>query len=553
MKRVVIFVCAAVMAVTMAGYQGAQASPAAPGVTSATPTLGNWSACDDLGTGVECSTLTVPLDYAHPDNGKTTTIAVDRIAANPAVPYQGIMLVNPGGPGGSGLGLAPFVRNAVPHNGAAGYDVIGFDPRGVGESQPSLHCDSHYFGANRPNFTPSTKRLLHYWLRKSKGYAAACGRSAAKPLLPFMSTTDVVRDMENFRIAYQAQLQANPILNAAKIPKLDVMNFYGFSYGTYLGQVYATFYPTKVGRFVLDGVVNPSDYWYGANLKQEIYFDRNINVYFRWLARNHKVFHLGTSGKKIRAGLDAELKHLDKHPSAHGRLGPDELTDALLDAGYYVYDWATIGKAYSDLIRHGRGKAIYDMYAAANQGDDNGYAVYDAVQCTDVRRPPLRKQLADARRINKKHPFLAWDNTWYNMPCLTWPAPSRSMIHVTGAAVTGKVLLINETLDAATPYPGALELRSRFPSSRLIAGVNGTTHASSLSGVACVDNRIASFLATGALPARLSGRRADVDCPHVPPPPANGSGRIAARTVGGGAVDNQLHALLEREQRASLF
>jgi pimeloyl-ACP methyl ester carboxylesterase len=547
-KRVVVFVCVAVMAVTVAGYQGAQATPAAPAAAGAT--IGSWSACGS-GGGVECSTLTVPLDYAHPDNGRTVKVAVDRVPADPSVPYQGIMLVNPGGPGGSGLGMAPYLRQAVPHGAAAGYDVIGFDPRGVGASVPSLHCNSHYFGSNRPSFTPKTKKLLSYWLRKTQGYAAACGRSSARGLLPFMSTTDVVKDMESFRAAYLTQLQSNPLLNAAKIPKLGVMNFYGFSYGTYLGQVYATFYPTKVGRFVLDGVVNPADYWYGANLKQEIYFDRNIKVFLRWVAAHPRVFHLGTSGRKIRRGLGVELKRLDKHPAAHGRLGPDELIDALLDAGYYVYDWAAIGKAYSDLIRHQRGAALYGMYASSNLGDDNGYAVYTAVQCTDVRRPPLKQQLADARRINKAHPFLAWDNTWYNMPCLTWPARSHARIPVSGAGVTGKVLLINETLDAATPYSGALELRSRFPSSRLIAGLNGTTHASSLSGVGCVDNRIAAFLGTGALPSRLSGRRSDVSCPRVPPPPASSSSRTAARASGGSPAA-LLHSLLERVQASSL-
>ncbi|MCW2753055.1 MAG: putative family peptidase [Marmoricola sp.] len=530
MKRVVVLIVCSVLAITVSGFTGAQAEPVAPAQAAFAPTLAAWASCS--GGGMQCSTLTVPLDYANPDNGKTVKIAVSRVLADPtAGAYQGIMVVNPGGPGGSGLPYANL-QGAVPNGGGMTYDWIGFDPRGVGSSQPSLHCNSHYFGNNRPDFKPSNRRLMRYWIRKTNGYAAACGRSAAKPLLPFMSTRDVVKDMESLRVAYQAQF--NPLLDAAKIAKLDTLNFYGFSYGSYLGQVYATMYPNRVGKFVLDGIVDPTNYWYGANLQQEIFFDRNINVFFNWMARHHSVFHLGRSGKNIRAGFNLVLKQLDKHPLANGRLGPDELTDAMLDAGYYVYDWATIGAAYSDLVRHHHGKALFDMYAAANQGDDNGYAVYDAVQCTDVYRPPFRKQMRDARRINRTHPFLAWDNTWYNAPCFHWPAPSHQRVYVTGARVTGKVLLINETLDAATPYSGALTVRGRFPTSRLIAGVGGTTHASSLSGVACVDDRIASFLATGALPARVSGRRADVNCPHVPPPPANGSSRVAFRMLSAG-------------------
>ena len=147
-----------------------------------------------------------------------------------------------------------------------------------------------------------------------------------------------------------------------------------------------------------------------------------------------------------------------------------------------------------------------------------------------------RKQVKDAWRIHRKRPYLAWDNTWFNAPCRVWPAASHSRLAVNGAATAaggGKVLLVNETLDSATPYSGALKVRSLFPSSRLIEGVGGTTHAGSLSGVGCVDNRIAGFLSTGTLPTRLSGTRADVRCPKVPPPPAS-AGRYAgsARSTG---------------------
>jgi pimeloyl-ACP methyl ester carboxylesterase len=331
--------------------------------------------------------------------------------------------------------------------------------------------------------------------------------------------------MESLRAAYQEQA------TLGKKPKLDVLNYYGFSYGTYLGQVYATLFPTKVGRFVMDGVVNPSTWWYGGNLEQEIGFDRNINIYFRWLAAHPGAFKLGTSAKKIRTGYYRLLKKLDKHPAANKRLGPDELTDAMLSAGYYIYDWVAIGKAYSTLVRTGNGNALFGMYAAGNMGDDNGYAVYLGVQCSDVRRPNWKKQKADAIRLHKKHPFLTWDNTWYNAPCFTWPAPSRSKVAVTGKNVTGKILLISETLDAATAYSGALKVRSLFANSALIAGVGGTTHSSSLSGVGCVDNRIAAFFKNGTLPARVAGNRADVSCPKLAPPSVSKAGRLAGGTT----------------------
>jgi hypothetical protein len=282
--------------------------------------------------------------------------------------------------------------------------------------------------------------------------------------------------------------------------------------------------------------VNPTDYWYGANLKQEKGFDRNLNVFFKWMARHPRAYHLGRDWRTIRHTYNGMLEKLDRHPAYHGKLGPDELTDAVISAPYYVYQWDVIAKAFSALVRRHQGRALFQLYRDGNMGDDNGYAVYLGVQCTDAPAPAWRKQVKDAWRIHRKRPYLAWDNTWFNAPCRVWPAASHSRLAVNGAATAaggGKVLLVNETLDSATPYSGALKVRSLFPSSRLIEGVGGTTHAGSLSGVGCVDNRIAGFLSTGTLPTRLSGTRADVRCPKVPPPPAS-AGRYAgsARSTG---------------------
>jgi pimeloyl-ACP methyl ester carboxylesterase len=423
------------------------------------------------------------------------------------------MITNPGGPGASGTGLvalADYVPGGVGHQ----FDWIGFDPRGVGQSTPSLHCSSSYFGNDRPNFVPSTRKLMRFWRAKTARYADRCAASSAAPLLRHMTTLDTVRDMESLRVALGE----------------TTISFYGFSYGSYLGQLYATRYPSHVGRFVLDGVVDPSTYWYGANLRQEVGFDRNLNVFFRWVARHPRAYHLGRDWRAIRHGYDRLLKKLDRRPAYHGRLGPDELTDAMLDAGYYVFNWDSIAAAYSRLVRKGHGGALFAMYRSANMGDDNGYAVYLGVQCSDVRRPAWRTQVRDAWRIHRTRPFLAWDNTWFNAPCRTWSAPSHARLAVSGARVKANILLVNETRDAATPYSGALRVRSLFPSARLIAGVRGTTHAGSLNGVSCVDQRIAAYLNSDGtnVPARLSGTRADVRCPKVPPPAATGGWRIGA-------------------------
>jgi pimeloyl-ACP methyl ester carboxylesterase len=340
-----------------------------------------------------------------------------------------------------------------------------------------------------------------------------------------MSTVDNAKDMDALRSA---------LIGDAPTAKL---NYYGYSYGTYLGQVYATLFPDRVGRFVFDGVVNPTDYWYGANLKQEVWFDRNLKTFFRWIAKHPGAYHLGRDARAIRRGYYRLLKKLDRHPAYHRKLGPDELTDAVIGAPYYVFDWNYIAYAYSKLVRSGRGGPMFGLYRDANMGDDNGYAVYLGVQCTDAQTPSWSKQKRDAWRIHKKHPYLAWDNTWFNAPCLHWPAAGRRPVAVSGSAAGaqgGRFLLVNETRDAATPYSGALRVRLLFPTSRLIAGVDGTTHAGSLRGVTCVDNRIANFLAYGTMPTRLSGSRADVSCPKAPPPPAYAARNAGSSRLSGG-------------------
>lgn len=501
-----------------------------------------WGPCHGQAAGfrLKCAKLAVPLNHRRP-HGRQIHLAISlREHTSSAADYRGIMLVNPGGPGGSGLTLAAL-QSAVPGTSAGRYDWIGFDPRGVGASTPSLHCSRAYFGPDRPSYIPTTKRLLHYWMAKARAYTSKCRTAKAKQLLRFMTTPDSARDMDAIRKA----------LGQQKI------SYYGFSYGTYLGAVYAQLFPKRVDRMVLDGVVNPGRVWYGANLDQDRAFDRNMDVYWRYLARHDSAFHLGTRWKKIKRGYYAELKVLARHPSAGGRLGPDELGDALLDAGYYVYDWVQIGHAYANLINKNRGQALYAAYRSSNMGDDNGFAVYNAVQCTDNPWPGWKKTAVDSSRINRMAPFLTWGNTWYNAPCLTWPARSQHRLKINGRGLTSKVLLISETRDAATPYSGALALRKRFRTASLIAGVGGTTHASSLSGVGCVDNTIATYLGTGKVPARKSGNRADKRCPHVPAPqPTTGSARVGGQSgpsaVTSAGMSTALREAFEAAQRTML-
>ena len=296
------------------------------------------------------------------------------------------------------------------------------------------------------------------------------------------------------------------IRKALGAPKI---NFYGFSYGTYLAQVYATKYPDRVRRFVLDGVVNPTDVWYDANLEQEKQFDKNIDTFFDWIADNDAAYGLGTDGDAVRDIYYDVLDQLTDAPGARLRCGG--LERRVRGRGLLRLRLGR-RRARAGRRRGGDLGPAKDYYGdPTGPGSDNTFANYLAVQCTDAPWPSKWKTWEkDAWRIDSYAPFLAWNNTWYNAPCLDWAAPSGKPVNVTGKHAP-PVLLISETEDAATPYAGALEVRKRFPRSVLIEGVGGTTHAGSLSGRGLhrrQDRRLPAHRCAAAAGARQPVRRA---------------------------------------------
>ena len=508
-KLVSTFAAAGVLSGCLAAVPSAAAAPSAPEFT---PAPIAWGTCDSASlkkAGAECGFLDVPLDYASPGGAKVS-LAVSRVRHTTAQ-SQGVMLVNPGGPGGSGLGLSVLGRY-VPGGAGDSYDWIGFDPRGVGASRPALSCDPGYFGYNRPGYVPTTPQLEQTWLASSKSYATACGKNGA--LLDHMKTTDSAQDMESLRKALGQ----------------DQINYYGFSYGTYLGQVYATRYPQRVRRMVLDSNVDPRKVWYQANLDQDVAFDRNIKIYFDWIAKYDRVYHLGTSGDAVEDLWYSTQRALAKRP-AGGLIGPDEWSDIFLQAGYYRFGWEDMANAFAGWVHKGDWQTLKALYDDTdNPGDDNGFAVYNGVQCTDVQWPTdWNKWRADNWATYVRAPFETWGNAWYNAPCLSWPAKPGTPVEIDGAKVAS-ALLIGEELDAATPFSGSIEVRKRFPNASLIGEPGGTTHADSLSGDACVDDQVAAYLATGKLPPRKRGNGPDTTCAPLPDPVPAGAAVAKADT-----------------------
>lgn len=504
-----LFAAATAMAIMVTLTAGAAAGRTAeetpPGVNaraaeraSSAPRIA-WGRCTDgrlRRVGARCGLLSVPLDYGNPA-GRKIQLAVSRVR-HTTPRFQGAMLVNPGGPGSPGLDLAALGR-FMPRRSGASYDWIGFDPRGVGASRPALSCRPGYFRGGRPPYVPRNQRDVQQWLARSRSYAQGCAKYGS--LLDHMRTTDSARDMDQIRQA----------LGVRRI------SFYGYSYGSYLGQVYATLFPSRVRRMVLDSNVDPTLVWYPSGAPQALALQRAMELFFAWTARHHSTYHLGRTAAAVERAYLRQRRALTRQP-ARGVLGPSEWDDAMSAAGYAEVVWPITAQVFAALANGGNPAPAIRLWRLVDDpGRDNTYAAFNAVMCTDAPTPDVGAVIRDARRLYRSAPILTWASVWNSAPCLYWLGEAGSPITIDGDGV--RALLFGQTLDAPTPFGGSLEVRERFPRSRLVAITGGITHASTpdLAGT-CARARLAAYLATGALPPRLPGRRADVACPAPPPP-----------------------------------
>ncbi|MFF8997572.1 alpha/beta hydrolase [Streptomyces achromogenes] len=496
---------------------------AAP-VRAATAPAPVWTACATPGhPTLQCASVRVPLDHADPA-GRQITLALSRVP-HTARTSEGPLLVNPGGPGGSGLELAGFVASALPGSVAARYDVIGFDPRGVGRSTPALTCAPGHFAAPRPDSVPATPALERANLDRARSFAGACGRRYAD-VLPYLDTVSAARDLDVVRRA----------LGAPRI------SYFGYSYGTYLGAVYAKLYPGRVHRLVLDSVVDPAGVWYEDNLAQDHAFDDRHRALMAWIARHDAVYGLGTDPARVEARWYAMRAALAREP-AGGRVGAAELEDTFTPGGYYDGYWPRLAEAFAAYVRRGATGpllAAYDRLAAVDAEGDNGYSVYTAVQCRDAPWPrDWNRWRADTWAAHAKAPVMAWNNTWYNAPCAFWPAAPLRPVDIAGDALP-PALLFQATGDAATPYAGGVAVHRLLARSSLVVEQGGGNHGITLSGNACLDRYLAAYLADGTVP-RGTGA-ADAVCARSPEPePPTVKSAVKSAVVSRGAV---LHGLL---------
>ncbi|MEU8797014.1 alpha/beta hydrolase [Spirillospora sp. NPDC048819] len=540
MKKIVVVASVAVLGLTGVGATSAQAaSPSAGPAGGFNPAPLNWHTCPadfvktvhdfydalyPVSEIVQCAELSVPLDHARP-HGKKITLQLTKTPHTGDGEAKGDIVVNPGGPGGGGALFGPrvFAQNSPEMREA--YNVIGFDPRGVGMSVPAMSCDRNYTNAPRPDYGHGERQAVSTWLKLAEGYAEDCEKADEIGLLDHVKTIDSVHDIETIRKALGN----------------DKLDYYGASYGTYLGSAYATVYPDRVDKMALDGNVGPSGVWYDLNLKQDIAFDENIEYYFGWIAEYDSVYGLGDGQRRVRDFVYDLRRKLAKKPLYYTdpdsgqtlAVGPDELTDTLLNAGYRRSQavWHTYAAGLA-AYKAGDTATFAGTFGAPTTGgsDDNGYAMYLATECTDVQWPQSwRKWYRDNSRIDRRHPFMTWSNAWFNAPCLSWPAKAGEPVNIGHTRnLPDNILLFQSTHDAATPYKGALDMQSRLRGSRMVVQDGDRTHCIVHRGSAEVDAYFDAYFLRGERPEKRT-----VHVPQLgdPVPPSQTSARTLTGTV----------------------
>ena len=461
---------------TASGGAGSSVPSGGSTGSSAGPTSVSWHACDG---GYQCGTVTVPVDYTHP-GGATISLALARRPASDQAHRIGSLLMNPGGPGGSAIELIEGVP--LPTDLTRRFDIVGFDPRGVGRSNP-LNCRTHLQQIYDDDPTIDSPAERTTFLRDSKAFVDECA-AKYKGLLPFLGTANVARDMDRVRAA----------LGDSKLTYL------GFSYGTSIGQEYAHLFPTKVRAMVLDGVVDLGlDGLQGAQ-DQASGFTGALNAFIKSCDDNG----CGLSGE-AGATIDQVVATAEKQPipapSADRPAGPGVINLALGQALYSKSFWPELSKALHD-AQAGDGTGLVhlaDEYLQRNADGTypNGIEIYFAVSCLDQAFPRNPDAVfAAAKRIGRLYPRIGEGLTNDYVRCALWPTPAQPIGPVP-ATIKGlpPIVVISTTNDPATPYGNGVRVAHEIPGAVLVTNV-GEGHTVFAQGKACVDDAVTAYLIT---------------------------------------------------------
>ena len=450
----------------------------------------DWTACGGRST---CAWLTVPRDYDNP-TGPTIRLRLSRVTASgPASARIGSLVVNPGGPGASGLDFASYLAGSLDDRVTGAYDIVGFDTRGVGRSAP-ITCMTGPQTTRwlRADITPDTAveerrlmslgaRLADGCLRKSPGIARHVG------------SENTARDLDVMRAALGDER----------------LNFLGYSYGTYLGTLYAEAFPQTVGRFVLDGAVDPSLDVMQISQGQSEGFQVALGRFARDCVKHSSCPWRGSAATVIR-GINRILAKVERTPlpSHNGRdLVQSEAITAIFYSMYSRSIWPTLRQALRQAkIGDGMGLALIADFAADRTGPNtyanNMASAFPAIGCWDSPPAPGADGLREAARAwsqGARVPELARAMSWGNAACSAWYGHAARGAEPARTSTTAPILVIGTTFDPATPYAWAKALSRQLPTSTLLT-YRGDGHTVYGGNSRCIDGAVDDYLLTGNPP-----------------------------------------------------
>ncbi|WP_327665044.1 MULTISPECIES: alpha/beta hydrolase [unclassified Streptomyces] len=441
----------------------------------------NWGACPKelAAPRVQCGSLKVPLDYDDPD-GRTIRIALTRMASSDPDRRRGVLLTNPGGPGYSGLGHPALLAKAkLPDEVQAGYDIIGMDPRGVGASSP-VTCDmttKQMARGNFPSFAENAAGVAAE-AEHAKTVAEQCGKSKTAAMLPHLTTANTARDMDRVRAA----------LGEEKV------SYFGQSYGSYLGGVYATLFPDRGDRIVLDSNLGPGGYDVTAfRLLARGMEDRFPD--FAAFVAGEPEYGLGSTPKEVAATYDDLAQRLTRKPVD----GVDGTLFRGISLEYLFSDarMPELAKLWQALDKGGPLPSKPPQAAS-----DNLSASRLHVLCNDSRWPQeIAAYQRSAAEDRKAYPMLG-GSTGNVTPCAFWPEPKKGPVRI-GDKGPSNILMVQNERDPGTPLVGARELREALGDrTRMVTADQGGHGVYPFGANTCANDAVTAFLVDGRRPEK---------------------------------------------------
>ncbi|WP_030299339.1 alpha/beta hydrolase [Streptomyces katrae] len=444
--------------------------------------------------GFQCATMKAPLDYAHPESGQDVDIAVARRQATGPGKRLGSLVVNPGGPGGSGIGyLQAYAGIGYPAAVRAQYDMVSFDPRGVDRSSP-VQCLS---GPEMDKFTqvdqtPDNAAERAGLVAAFKEFAAGC-QSRSQRVLPHVSTVEAARDMDVLRA----------VLGDEKL------SYVGASYGTFLGATYAELFPGRVGRLVLDGAMDPSRPALELNRDQTGGFETALRSFIKDCAKQPDC-PLGKGGPEaMTEQLKEFFRKADAQPVPSGDpdrpLGESLATTGVIAALYDESAWPQLREALTAAM-NGDGSGLLGLADSYYEREADGkYAnlmfANAAVNCLDQPPAFAGPEAVDAAvpSFQKASPVFGAGLAWASLNCAYWPVKATGEARALTAKGAPPIVVVGTVRDPATPYKWAQALAQQLDSGVLLT-YDGDGHTAYGRGSACIDAAINQYLLAGTPP-----------------------------------------------------